>query len=129
MSITQLAAKPVFQRWLDRALEKGEPNLLTEAKRQSQRIVWIAPAAVLLSNSDPERRIPSRIQDISHEGIGIHCREPISPGTPVRIYAGVPFSQDEFIEGIVAHCTATMGGFKIGGQLTAGSFADFPFSD
>ena len=129
MSTAQLAAKPVFQRWFDRALGTGEPNLLTEAKRQSERIVWIAPAAVLLRNSDPQRRIPGRIQDISREGVGIHCREPISPGTPVRIYAGVPFSQDEFIEGIVTHCTATMGGFKIGGQLTAGRFADFPFPD
>ncbi len=127
MTTAQLASNPVFQRWLDRARAKGDHAVLGEAKRQSQRIAWIAPAAIVFGESEPQRRIPIRVQDISREGIGVHCREAVPVLTPVRIYAGVPFSPDEFIDGTIVHCTLTVGGYKIGGQIDAGGFVGFPF--
>ena len=112
-----LELNPVLQDWLKRARIEGKPCLLDEFKRANGRTIWTSPADVLVIDEDGARRLISRIRDISREGIGIHCRIAIPVGSAIRVYSAHPDLQDEFVDGTVAHCTMTVGGYKIGGVI------------
>ena len=78
-------------------------------KRTAVRITWYVLIEVRGGDKEP---IQARIRDVTGEGLGIQCRVNFRERSELRIrLADQP---DEFLDGVVVHCTETIGGFKIG---------------
>jgi hypothetical protein len=72
-----------------------------------------------------------RVRDVNENGVGIQCRTAIAEWTEVRIQ--LQDQPDEYVDGVVVHCTETVGGYKIGVRIepskvrsTAGSTQQRP---
>ena len=109
----RIQSEQVLQRWLERAREEGIPDAYL-GRRKSLRFACIVRVEIEIGTSGGPKRIYSSIRDISEEGLGIHCREPIGLGMSVRVYVEDPSGQTHYLDGIVDHCTDTAWGFKVG---------------
>ena len=109
MGDEDVASREILRRWLAKAqAEGGVPDEVLQ-KRARVRTSW---SALIEVRDRREERIRGRIFNVSEDGLGIQCRTKIPEWAEVRIHLrGEP---DEVLNGVVVHCTETVGGFKIG---------------
>jgi hypothetical protein len=105
-------AHETLQRWLARA--EADEGMSDEVlnKRDSARTTWSAHIIILGGSGE---KIHGRIRDVTEDGLGIHCRSKINEYSEVRVQ--LEDDPDEHIDGVVVHCTQTVGAFKIGVRL------------
>ncbi len=86
-------------------------------KRSACRWLLRAPAELHFQNPDgPLTREYVSIRDISLTGIGVVCKKPVTPGITAELV--LPLEDGHYKVNLrIAHCTATVGSFKVGGLL------------
>jgi hypothetical protein len=102
--------REIVENWLEEARLFGEPDN-HDIKRSCRRYAWHRPM---------ELRAGKRIyyvysRDISEEGIGLVCRDRLTDATQVELRRD---ENDPWVPARVAHCTQTVGAYKVGIELT-----------
>jgi len=105
----EISARQAIINWLEEAKFFGvyDPHVI---KRTQVRFEWTRPMEMMVDGK--MHYIYSR--DINEEGIGLTCRERLHDHSRVHIRRD---SNDPWVPARVAHCTQTVGAFKIGIQL------------
>ena len=101
--------REVVANWLEEARVFGELDP-QGYKRAHPRYAWNRPMELLMDGKT--QYVYSR--DISESGIGLVCRHRLHEGMHVGIRRD---ANDPWIPTSVAHCTQTVGAFKIGAEL------------
>ncbi len=102
--------REVVANWLQEAKLFGEPSS-HDIKRSRRRYAWHRPM---------ELRAGKRIcyvysRDISEDGIGVVCRNRLGETTRVELRRD---ENDPWVPARVAHCTQTVGAYKVGIELS-----------
>lgn len=86
-------------------------------KRACVRWVLRAPAELYFRRADgTEARECVSIRDISLTGVGLTCKKPVEAGTAAHLV--LPLEDGQYkVRVTVVHCTQTVGGYKVGGNL------------
>ena len=86
-------------------------------KRSCCRWLLRAPAELYFRNADGiEDKEYVSIRDISLTGVGVLCKKPLPTGAQAELV--LPLEDGYYkIDATVAHCTGTIGGYKVGCHL------------
>ncbi len=103
------------------ALERAVEAMLAQgtgdrwlARRSKPRCPVDTQVEVLTTDDEgQERRVYAYCRDLSSIGIGIRAREPLPHPSQVTVHFALPDGMYA-ARARVAHCTQTVGGFKIG---------------
>ena len=93
-------------------------ELLSNASDALDKLHFNAQTDADLLGDDGELKIKiipdgvARTLTVTDNGIGIQCHARIPEWSEVRIHR--EDEPDEFVDGVVVHCTETIGGYKIG---------------
>ena len=102
-------ARETTLNWMKEARLFGEKDE-DVTKRANPRYTWKRPIELLVD----DRIFYVYSRDISEDGIGLTCRHRLGEGTYVRVRRD---SNDSWVPARVAHCTDTVGAFKVGVEL------------
>jgi hypothetical protein len=103
-------ARETILNWMKEARFFGEKDE-DVTKRANPRYTWKRPMELLVD----DRIFYVYSRDISEDGIGLTCRRRLGEGAQVRVRRD---SNDSWVPARVAHCTDTVGAFKVGVELT-----------
>lgn len=86
-------------------------------KRSCCRWLLRAPAELVYTAPDgTEAREYTSVRDVCITGVGLQCRKPLAAGTPGELI--LPLEDGYYRVNVkVAHCTQTVGGYKVGCQF------------
>lgn len=101
--------REVVANWLQEAKMFGEVDT-RDIKRSRRRYSWRRPME--LRAGKRMHYIYSR--DISEDGIGVVCRSRLGEATQVELRRD---ENDPWVPARVAHCTQTVGAYKVGIEL------------
>ena len=119
MSDRDKGRKEVMQRWFASARAEGKIDLVLQ-RRCAKRAGTEAPITVYDHHGDA---IACELRDVSELGLGIRSRKRMLELTGVRVQ--LLDEPDEYVCGLVIHCTPDADGFDIGLRVVAeGSKSD-----
>jgi len=105
--------------WLSEAIFEGEPvEGGLPNKRQEERTIS-ALYCMLERNGRPGEMLSAQVYNVSLHGMGMITRKPLTPGQVIEIGPG-DGSEGPPVRAIVAHCTQTVQGYKVGCSLQVG---------
>ncbi len=108
------SSAPICHAWLEEARRQGESDQYP-AKRCSTRYEWAARLEVKYKTPKGHEVVfNAEGLQISEQGIGFRCREPVEPYTSVEITV---CGENSYAKAIVRHCTRSLRGYKIGAEF------------
>lgn len=103
--------------WLTEAIEEGEPLESIPNKRNDDRLVS-ALYCLVEQDGVSSDTLSAQVSNVSVHGLGMITRKPIPPGQRIHISPG-DGSDGDAVEALVAHCTQTVQGYKVGCTFTS----------
>lgn len=109
----ELAGEKLLGQWLDSARQLGKPH---EPLRRRAHPRYTAPDDYYIATSQPTTATPTFAKgyNVSASGLGLLSHTPIAADTPVWVKCDQNEGDECWLEAVVAHCTQTVGGYKIG---------------
>jgi len=113
MAVTSKSTTPAgIPDWLAEAIEEGEPLEGIPNKRHTDRVLSALYCQVE-QNGPKTGSLSAQVTNVSTSGLGMITRKSIPPGERLYISPG-DGSVGEPVEVLVAHCTQTLQGYKVG---------------
>jgi len=111
--IVTTPSQDTLTAWLREALVEGVPET-TLGQRRHPRVQWVMYVEIgKVGNAD--ETFPCRIRDISAGGVGLFCHQDWRIDEQIRICRVE--QPDQYVEGRVAHCNQTVGGYLVGVEV------------
>jgi hypothetical protein len=111
MKVTkETPVETVIRGWVQRAAITGQADPYV-GKRQQPRTTWTVPVVMRIVDAAGERLLHLMSRDVSLTGLGLTCREKLSPMTTVQLWVG---AEEQCVVGRVMHCTQGLSGYVIG---------------
>lgn len=98
--------------WLAEAIEEGEPLQGLANKRGEDRMISALYCQVQ-QHGPPAETLSAKVFNVSASGLGMVTRKPIAPGQRLTLSPN-DGSHGACVELLVAHCTQTVQGYKVG---------------
>ena len=109
------------RKFIDRLYALTNQHASSEVKRGQWRMTYVADGQVNVAcedNESEEEPIYITTKDISVNGLGFMTKKKFQRGQKLIIRIEVDEGEEIELEGVVVHCTASVGMYKVGVKLS-----------